>query len=85
MQDVYRHVASRVGTSEAQSFAVELSAWHDAMVKHRRRVAQGRAPERDGAGDGPAAEARELWQRAVDVFGPHAGELEFLRHTAEGA
>lgn len=85
MLDVYRHVANRVGTSEAIAFSHELSAWHDAMVKYRRQIVRlGFDPDRVTVQeDGPSADAPELWHRAVEVFGAHANELEFLRQSAE--
>lgn len=85
MLDVYRHVANRVGTNEAIALAHELSAWHDAMVKYRRQVARlGFDPDRHAPPEeGASADARELWIRAVEVFGAHAPALEFLRQSAE--
>jgi hypothetical protein len=86
MLDVYRHMANRRGTNEAIELAHELSAWHDAMVKHRRKLARlGFDPDRHReAEDGAPADARELWQRAVAIFGEEASQLEFLRRSAEG-
>lgn len=85
MLDVYRHVANRVGTNEAIAFAHELSVWHDAMVKYRRQIARlGFDPDRYAPDDdGAPADARDLWIRAVEIFGAYAAELEFLRQSAE--
>lgn len=84
MLDVYRRVANLVGTNEAAALAHALNAWHDAMVRHRRRLQQlGFDPDGHPTWDDcPHAEARELWVQARDVFGTHADQLEFLRATA---
>ena len=72
---------SGLGTTEAQSLSARLSAWHDAMVAHERRL------RTDTTGDlcddeCPHAEARSLWSEAVEAFGPRAHELTFLRSRA---
>ncbi|MFP5378819.1 MAG: hypothetical protein ACLGHP_03535 [Vicinamibacteria bacterium] len=83
MLPVYHHLASRVGTAAAATLARELAAWHDAMVRHERRIAaRGGGCDADGC---PHAEARELWARATREFGPRAGELRYLRTAAESA
>lgn len=81
MLDVYRRIANRVGTNEAVHLAHLLTQWHDAMVKHRRRLEQlGFDPHRPD--EGPSSSAEELWLQARAVFGDHADELEFLKTVA---
>lgn len=81
----YQMIAHRTGSPDARELAARLSAWHDAMVQHERRMkTTGQAPaacaQRD---DGcPHAEADELWRDAQQVFGEHARELVFLRARA---
>lgn len=61
--------------------SVRLSAWHDAMVMHERRLRLGSA----GAtchDECPHAEARSLWAEALVTFGERAQELTFLRSRA---
>ncbi len=84
MLDVYRRIANLVGTNEAVQLAQLLSSWHDAMVKHRRRLQQlGFDPDGHPTWeDCPGAEAVELWNRAREVFGARAEQLEFLRAIA---
>ena len=87
--NTYQMLGARVGTPEARDLAVQMRAWHDAMVTHLRRLK--RAPS-DCSGECPHAEARVLWAMALDVLGPLAESLEFLRahgasvpgHTMEG-
>lgn len=80
----YAVLGSRLGTSEAASLGERLTAWHDAMVAHERRLRTARA---DGACDDDCAhvEARTLWAEAVAMFGDRAAELRFLRSRANGA
>ena len=78
----YLVLGSRVGTPEATWLSDRLSAWHDAMVAHERRL---RTP---GATDTcsdecPHAEADGLWTEAVEVFGDRARDLTFLRQRAD--
>lgn len=76
----YRMLGEQTGTAEARDLAVQLQTWHDAMVMHLRAV------DRRGAAcaeDCPHDAARILWPMALDVFGPSAGTLAFLR--AHGA
>ena len=77
----YAFLGSSVGTPEAASLCVRLTAWHDAMVAHERRLRTGRTT---GACDDdcPHAEARALWTEAVATLGPRASELTFLRSRA---
>ncbi len=72
---------SGLGTAEAQSLSARLSAWHDAMVAHERRLRM--ATTGDLCDDEcPHAEARSLWSEAIEAFGPRAHELAFLRSRA---
>ena len=73
--NMYRILGDRIGTLEARALAQDLIRWHDAMVKHLRV-----AKQRDrGCWDGcPHDEARALWSSALDTFGEHASELQFL-------
>ena len=55
-----------------------LTAWHDAMVAHERRLRTGRTT--DACDDEcPHDEARTLWAEALLTLGSRAGELTFLR------
>jgi hypothetical protein len=77
----YVMLGTRVGTREALSLTARLSAWHDAMVAHERRLRS--SATRDRCHDEcPHAEARMLWPEAVATFGGHANELGFLRSRA---
>ena len=80
----YAILGSRVGTAEAASLCVRLTAWHDAMVAHERRLRTSRYI--DGCDDDcPHGEARALWTEALATLGPVASELRFLRSRATGA
>jgi hypothetical protein len=73
----YVMLGSGTGTTEAAALSVRLSAWHDAMVAHERRVRTGRTA--DVCDDEcPHAEARALWSEALALFGSRAHELAFL-------
>ncbi len=74
--NIYRVIGDRVGTLEARGLAQQLVEWHDAMVKHLRVIDLRRAECAEGC---PHEEARGLWAAAMDVFGPHAGDLSFLK------
>ena len=77
----YAFLGSSVGTAEAASLCVRLTAWHDAMVAHERRLRTGRTT--DVCDDEcPHAEARTLWTEALATLGPRASELTFLRSRA---
>ena len=77
----YLLLSSGPDVADAQSLGARLSAWHDAMVAHERRLRAGSSS--DACDDGcPHAEARALWSEAVDVLGPRAHELTFLRSRA---
>lgn len=81
-------LGEQAGTAEARDLALELQTWHDAMVMHARGAGRrGACPE--GC---PHEQAQILWAVALDVFGPLADTLSFLRthgcvavgHTIEG-
>ena len=77
----YAMLGSSVGTAEAAALCARLTAWHDAMVAHERRLRTGRTT--DACGDEcPHAEARTLWAEALVTLGARAGELTFLRSRA---
>jgi hypothetical protein len=77
----YAMLGSSVGTAEAASLCVRLTAWHDAMVAHERRLRTGRTT--DGCNDEcPHVEAIALWTEALETLGARASELTFLRSRA---
>ena len=82
--NLYAIVSSGLTTHEALVLSERLSAWHDAMVAHERRL-------RSSAGldacddECPHAEARALWPEAVATFGARAQELTFLRSRAQSS
>jgi hypothetical protein len=79
----YAMLGSSVGTAEAASLCVRLTAWHDAMVAHERRLRTGRTT--DACDDEcPHIEAGALWTEALATLGPRASELTFLRSRANG-
>ena len=79
----YAILGSSVGTAEAAALCVRLTAWHDAMVAHERRLRTGRTT--DACDDEcPHDEARTLWAEALMTLGSRAGELTFLRSRAKG-
>ena len=79
----YESLGSSDGTAEAASLSVRLTAWHDAMVAHERRLRTGRTT--DACDDEcPHDEARTLWTEAMATLGPRASELTFLRSRANG-
>jgi hypothetical protein len=77
----YAFLGSRVGGAEAAELRVRLTAWHDAMVAHERRLKAGRAAYACDD-ECPHAEARALWSEALATLGPRASELTFLRSRA---
>ena len=78
----YIILSSGLGTEEAEALSARLSAWHDAMVAHERRLRTGAT--RDACHDEcPHAEARDLWSEAVTTFGARARDLTFLRSRAD--
>jgi hypothetical protein len=77
----YSAIGSRLGTAEAESLSQRLTAWHDAMVAHERRLRAGRTD--DGCDeDCGHSDARALWAEALTTFGDRAYELSFLRSRA---
>ncbi len=77
----YAMLSSGIETTQATSLSTRLAAWHDAMVAHERRLRLGRTS--DACDDEcPHVEARTLWAEAVEMFGPRATELAFLRSRA---
>jgi hypothetical protein len=80
----YTILGSGLGSHEATALSVRLSAWHDAMVAHERRLRAGATS--DACDDEcPHAEARALWPEAVSILGARASELAFLRLRAHDA
>ena len=80
----YLLLGSGLASHEALALGARLSAWHDAMVTHERRLRLGRAG--DTCDDEcPHAEAPSLWFDAVATFGARALALTFLRSRATGA
>jgi hypothetical protein len=78
----YTRLGTNVGTNDALSLGARMSAWHDAMVAHERRLRT--APSNDTCHDEcPHAEANVLWAEAVVTFGARARELTFLRSRAQ--
>jgi hypothetical protein len=77
----YTILSSGVGSPEAADLSARLSAWHDAMVAHERRL---RARTTNDTCDEECAhaEARALWAEAVATFGARAEDLIFLRSAA---
>ena len=81
--NVYKSIGYAAGTPEALALAARLSSWHDAMVAHQRPTDTARATRCDD--DCPHAEARTLWQEAVDMFGDGAEQMRFLRRHGAAA
>ena len=77
----YATLTSDMGPGDATSLPARLSAWHDAMVAHERRLNVGSTTEACDE-ECPHAEAGDLWAEAVAAFGPRAQELTFLRSRA---
>ena len=77
----YAVVGSASRTAEAASLQARLTAWHDAMVAHERRLRSGPATDVCHE-DCPHVEARRLWAEVSAMLGPRAGELTFLRSRA---
>jgi hypothetical protein len=78
----YAMLSSGLGTNDAVSLSARLSAWHDAMVAHERRL-RSETPGDPCDDECPHAEARGLWSEAVATFGARARELAFLRSRAQ--
>ena len=78
----YAMLGAGTRTNEAASLSARLSAWHDAMVAHERRLRAGGT--NDVCDDEcPHAEAPALWCEAVATFGARALELTFLRSRGD--
>jgi hypothetical protein len=78
----YTVLSSGLATQEARALSARLSAWHDTMVAHERRLRL--AVTSDACDDEcPHAEARALWPEAVATFGARAQDLTFLRSRAQ--
>lgn len=78
----YTILSSGMSTLEATALGARLSAWHDAMVMHERRLGVG-SPGAECHDECPHAEAGELWAEALLVFGARAHRLTFLRSRAK--
>jgi hypothetical protein len=76
----YSLVGSGNGRLEAAALSARLTAWHDAMVAHERKIRAGREEVCDE--ECAHADARTLWVEALEVFGDRAQELTFLRSRA---
>ena len=75
-------LSSGPGTQKTTALRNRLSAWHDAMVAHERRLRAGATS--DVCDDEcPHVEARALWLEAVGAFGARAQELTFLRSRGD--
>lgn len=79
----YTILSSHVGTQEATALSARLSAWHDAMVAHERKLRAGSTSDDVCHDECPHAEASVLWSQALDTFGTRAQQLTFLRTRAE--
>ena len=73
--NIYLMIGNNVGTPDAVELGERLSAWHDAMVAHERRLPGSPVCDEDC----PHVEATVLWKEAVAIFGPYAADLKFLR------
>ena len=80
----YAILGSGVGTNEAAALCARLTAWHDAMVAHERRLRTARTTDTCDE-ECPHDEARTLWAEALATLGPRASELTFLRSRANHA
>ncbi len=78
----YTMLGTNVGTNEALSLSARMSAWHDAMVAHERRLRTGMSSDTCHE-ECPHAEANVLWAEAVVTFGARARELTFLRSRGQ--
>ena len=80
--NLYTIIGSGLGTHEASALSARLSAWHDAMVAHERRL-RARTTSDECDDECPHAEARALWSEAVAAFGARSQDLIFLRSRAQ--
>jgi hypothetical protein len=82
--NLYTILSSGIGAHDVTGLTARLSAWHDAMVAHERRLRAGTTS--DVCDDEcPHAEAPALWLEAVAAFGARSQELTFLRSRAQAA
>src|SRR5688500_17044604 len=81
--NLYRILSSGPGQGGAHALGGRLSAWHDAMVTHERRLRAGSTSGDVCNDECPHAEARTLWTEALAAFGARAHELTFLRSHAQ--
>jgi hypothetical protein len=79
--NLYTMVGSGIGSSEAIALSQRLAAWHDTMVAHERQL-RGERVEELCDDECPHAEARALWNEAVETFGVRAQDMTFLRTRA---
>ncbi|MGC4084977.1 MAG: hypothetical protein QM736_23390 [Vicinamibacterales bacterium] len=82
--NLYAMLSSGFGSHEATALCAKLTAWHDAMVAHERKLRKGSGGEICDD-ECPHMEADLLWKEAVATFGSRAHELIFLRTRALGA
>lgn len=78
----YTILSTALATHEATALSARLSAWHDAMVAHERRLRAGTTSVTCDD-ECPHAEARALWSEAVAALGARAQELTFLCSRAQ--
>ena len=74
----YVILGSGLGTNEGTSLSARLSAWHDAMVAHERRLRTGVTSDLCDD-ECPHGLAQVLWPMALAAFGGRASELILLR------
>lgn len=74
----YARLSSGSDVPGAADLCERLSAWHDAMVEHERRLRARRDADACDE-DCPHAEATALWSDAVAILGDRAATLTFLR------
>jgi hypothetical protein len=79
----YATLASGSSSSTTSALVARLTAWHDAMVAHERRLRSGLAADLCDD-ECPHVEARTLWAEAQAACGERAHELSFLRLHATG-
>ena len=77
----YLPLARQFGGEDVRLFLLELTAWHDEMVQHRRLVSQVGA-EQACSDTCPHQTGRQLWREARALLGAKADSLTFLRDSA---
>ena len=78
----YAILSSSVGTAEAAALCVRLTAWHDAMVTHERRLRTGRTA--DACDDEcPHDETRNAVDRGADDAWPPSQRADVPAVTRE--